>query len=207
MEDLAKLKYLFLEKKSHPDKAKFSKKQLKILNELLREDVFEDKFVNHILQQIKSLESHEEFNISADDYKKLLKQKQAVIHFKVLFEKEISEIRKLLESLRRDIGSPNEELILHELETVFSQVDVSKKAVENYFNDIKHLKYDKRFMAFDEVISKIIKNTLFLIHTQGLNNIPKNGPCIFAPRHYNAMMDPIILKSIIPRKLFFLTSV
>ena len=74
-------------------------------------------------------------------------------------------------------------------------------------NKIKKLRYDLKYVKSGQIISEILCGSLIKIEAKGVENIPKSGPCIIIPYHYPAQLDPMILISIINRKLFFAASV
>lgn len=97
-----------------------------------------------------------------------------------------------------------------------------EKEVDKYLKMVKGLSYDKKQLRRSKSVAKIIlkspalpiltTNTFhrelpkFFIITQGLSNIPEHGPCIIAPHHHHAAIDPIIMKAVIDRDIYFMAS-
>ena len=202
-----------------PGMKKIISKQLSYLNKLITEEAIGRKIVEREIKKIRDLELHKEYNISIEDFNKLVKEKDVEVHFAHIFFEELKPIREELEGLEEALrqqlsfkGNFNtlitsEEKSYEKLKVLFDELELSKSRIRDYFKDISHLTYNKRSIRTNQAICKFIKNVFFKIDVQGIENIPLHGPCIIAPHHHNAAFDPIVLISLINRHLFFLTSV
>jgi 1-acyl-sn-glycerol-3-phosphate acyltransferase len=118
---------------------------------------------------------------------------------KILFESQIKT---------KNLGNLKLEKEIYEnVSADLNAIESSKLKIKEYFNDINKLTYKKKYVKSGQIISKLIKNVLFRVEINGIENIPKRGPCILAPHHYDAMFDGVLLSAVINRDLFFLATV
>jgi 1-acyl-sn-glycerol-3-phosphate acyltransferase len=218
MQVISKLEELLNLKKSFSGKKdSLIKEQLKLLRTLESRETLEQHVFQGISRHISSAENLKEFNISPEEFSKILKEKNAEKNLIFIFREQISEIEsqfKLLKELLAKQESsldikpflPEEEKIYFSLNTEFQKILSAEKDMKQYFNDISRLTYHKGWFGPSRVISRILSGIKVTIRVNGLENIPKKGPCILAPHHINSKMDPMVFMAIIPRPIFFIAS-
>jgi len=210
----------FCKKKRKADIDEISKLisgQLSYIDRLEKEEEIEKRFILKIIDKIKELELHKEFNISVAEFYKIIKEKYIEGHFYYLFLEEIQQFKQKIDELKELLEKQRakydiklfdaEEEKYNELEGLFDKIDYSESRIREYFEDMKHLRYKRKYIKSGQIISKIIKGVLLRVQVKGIENIPKKGPCILAPHHHHAAFDPLILMALINRPLFFLASV
>lgn len=192
-------------------------KQSVLLEKIHRNEVIEEKVAAHLLEQIKYLELHKEFNISKSEYQKILREKDVENHFVYIFQTGIQlikrEILKLHTLIENQFKSPVGEDQLNQENQMYLNIEAllqkaleSKKKIKDYFTESNRLAYNKNLMVGAQIISKLVRNVMFRIDVEGLENIPTFGPCILYANHTTAQIDPILITTLTKRKIFFMAS-
>lgn len=202
-------------------------KQKEIVKKLLKEDSLEKNTINAYLEKTTLLEKNKEFNISEEEFINLEKTRDLVTGFYNLFAKEFNELTENLtllqaclnEILDNKTPSYNQAQLIEKILLLSEKVDSQEEKVQEYLTILKDLKYNKKTLKSGQIVARVIRNVAlgvlenklatknkvkFLIKINGIENIPKKGPCIIAPHHHHAAFDPLLLKSIVKRPLFFL---
>ncbi len=207
--------------------------EILLVNKILKEESMEE---NIILEYITTSEIDEEkdYLISYQEYEQLKKEKYLIEGIRNIFHKEIEELKiqlNILEkSLREELLNKNQKdlqsKIFSNITIIINKISSQEKEIKKYLEIIKNLKYDKKSVEKGRVyaqkmisgpLSKAILPALtlnifkndkakFKVKIEGLENIPKIGSCIIAPHHHHAAVDPIIIKAIIDRPIFFMAS-
>ncbi len=215
---LEKLKS-FLDKKisRQGNKERIIKKQINILEKLEKEENSEKEIVSLLLKKIGELETHKEFDVPYEEYKKIIKEKNVESHIERIFFEDINKAKQIIRNVKEILlaqqKSFSEEYFepekqkYAELEQLLKKIIKEKEVINQYFKDMSNLKYNKKYVKGARISSRIIKNMMFRVLVTGEENIPGKGTAILAPHHVDSAFDPIILKSVINRKIFFLGSV
>jgi len=191
--------------------------QLKYINDVIKHEGIEKHAVEKLIYQIQDLETYKEFNISEKDFLKILSEKDvekkfahSFFDFIRDFEQKIDNLKGLLirQSTVDSIELLNREAALYgEIEVVFKNINFSEQKIQEYFEDMKSLTYKKKWVKGGQIVAKLINKVLYGVKVEGLENIPKKGPCILAPHHFHANVDPILLSAVVSRPLYYLTAV
>jgi hypothetical protein len=194
-----------------------SQAQLKILETLEAQEEKESSIIAHVLEKIAREERYKEFNISLSEFNKIIKEKSVVQNLSFAFREHVKDVTRLLAQLREVITAQQhsadasslldrELKIYASLRECLNRILTSETVIKEYFTDISQLTYSKGWIRNGQVISRLLSKTRVTLYVEGMENIPKKGPCIIAPHHYSTF-DSWILNSIIDRQLFYLTSV
>jgi 1-acyl-sn-glycerol-3-phosphate acyltransferase len=216
-----RLRKLTIKKKgsSSKNQQRFISRQLAIIEKEEAEARVERKFVGKLVARIKETEAHKEFNVSIQDFNKILKEKHVEENFCHLFIREIEAFRQKLDEVKKILGQQlsgehsSEDLFelemreYIELEKLVDEIDCSEDKIKTYFKDVSRLNYNRKYIKSGQIVSKLVNKMLLKLEVEGIENIPAKGACILAPHHHHAAIDPMILMAIINRPIFFLTSV
>lgn len=204
----------FQSKKSPSYEKKYGLRQLTDIEILLRENNLEKTLILDLLKAIRRSEKYKEYNITLEEFNKILREKHVADNIERLIYEDIKifrdELLKLKEYILKEIEQNYEEWIKNEnqtlrnLDTLFRKIINEDELIKKYFEDIKDLRYDKRLMSGTRILSKLVSGIMFKIKVEGAENIPKNGPAILAPYHLHKSLDPVILKAVVNRNLHFL---
>jgi 1-acyl-sn-glycerol-3-phosphate acyltransferase len=213
LDELFKLKHSFSYRKDS-----IIKEQLNLLKKLESQSSLEEHVSNSIISKIISAEKFKEYSISPQEFSKIVKERDVTKNMIFIFKEEVAEISRqfslLSGILMKQQGTFNIALLLAEEEKVYAALQVemgkilaSEKVLKQYFSDISKLTYHKDWLRATKVISKIIAGMKFTIRVDGLQNIPKSGPCILAPHHVHWLYDESALFAVVPRHMFAPTAV
>ncbi len=209
----------FLRKKrvaSFPERVMLISEQRQFLQKLEDNELLEFRLISRIIDRVRQMELTKEFNITEQEFDRILKEKyveenvfQAFANEIAVIKDRIARLKELLE-MQSKSDDPrfllDEQNIYSEMESAMPDIGYLKEKVLKYLNDIRNLKYDKRAIRTGQIVSKVIGKGVFRIKVQGIENIPERGPCILAVRHYHFQYDQFILMAIISRPLFFLAT-
>jgi hypothetical protein len=201
---LSELRMLYEQKASLPGVVEhIINQQQAILLKLMQREELEKQAIDGFIVKIKQLETYKEFNVSKEEFYKILKEKNVEENFANMFHNEITNILNNLGRLKilfesqiktKNLGNLKLEKEIYEnVSADLNAIESSKLKIKEYFNDINKLTYKKKYVKSGQIISKLIKNVLFRVEINGIENIPKRGPCILAPHHYDAMFDGVLL--------------
>lgn len=219
---IVNLRALFNVKVEIPDKRdSVIRQQLRELRKIVKEEQAEQRFLTNIEKKISSLES-KTFNMGENDFERLLEEKDLAGQ---VYNGIYPEIRQLVESIGRlrqlilsqkgaSKDAVTRELLPREkteLDRLESLVDDIKSKINNhdltsFVKDVKNLGYNKKTIHTGQIISIPLATTIFNSKIIGVENVPRRGPCILAPRHYIAFADPVILVHALSRNIFFMAA-
>ena len=94
-----------------------------------------------------------------------------------------------------------ERALIGDLIVIWKRMSTRQNAFRAYLNDLMQLEYDKRSIRKSRRIARLTRS---LIHIEGSENVPEVGPCIIAPTHPNAILDPLVLMASLERTPFFI---
>jgi 1-acyl-sn-glycerol-3-phosphate acyltransferase len=216
---LSELENLTSRKKQSPflRQAIIAKEQLKLIRGLGKDADIEKRLVSSIIRKAEQAWAEKDLEITLDEFRKLQSEKNIEQNIAYKFSHEIQEfiveLRNLEKYLERLSGRPDENIVAEDrqifsLKNLLKNFEAEKDWLNKYIKEISSLKYNKKLMSSAVFVSKFIKG-LFRLHAtvEGLENIPRNGPCILMARHYHFPNDFLVLNSILPRKLFFFAGV
>jgi 1-acyl-sn-glycerol-3-phosphate acyltransferase len=195
-----------------------AREQLKLLDALEGQEKQESRIIAHVLENIAREERYKEFNISLAEFNKIVREKSVVQNLSFSFRENLKEFTQLLAQLKaiisaQQLGHDVSELLDEEMKLYASLQECLNRILSNdtvikqYFADIRKLTYSRKWIRSGQVISRLLSKTRVTLYIEGIENIPQRGPCILAPHHYHAALDPLLLNSLIDRPLFYLTSV
>ncbi len=170
-----------------------------------------------MIERIKKIRAREEFSLSQSEYLDLLDKKMYYSHIETIFQDDIKKIRGRLNELKylyeqqlqgsSSQSFKDEESLLKIIRVEFDTIEHTKQDFTDYIHQLKSLHYSKRWINGVQFVLKKFGRIFMKLKIEGQEHIPKKGPCIIAPHYYHAQVDPSVLISLIPRKLFFTIAV
>src|SRR3989344_4992231 len=165
-----------------------TKAQLVLVTKLIHQEDRARALVQWELRKIQEMEIYKEFNMSLSEYQALLSQKNVEANFTHLFSEEFAEIHKELSELKSLLekeyheGTPvqmlrAEQALIADIQKKSEGLIVSKQKIIDYFTKLKGLTYSRKYIRTGQIVSKLIKGTMFRTQVEGVENISMHGPC------------------------------
>ncbi len=173
-------------------------------------DYFRKDFIDDAVSMAERSAKKEEFAVSYDEYKQVMKTKNVKSNLSYMFG--LDGINSILESLMGAIRQGNvtsEGELIHQLEEKVQELVKYEDVLHNYFSEAGKLGYDKRVMGASRGILKAaskayLSNPFLKFEVKGKENMPSTGAFILAPRHYHAIFDAGIAAYLPSRKIHYI---